>query len=522
MKKRLKATLAVCTVAAMMTGLAACGAETEQKENQTEDTKKVMNLGSTGYFASSTMDPAFDYDGWYMMYNGTTETLFKLDENIAPQPWLATSCETTDNINWTVTLRDNVTFQNGEKMTGEAVKKCFERTFEENSRAKDQIAIASLEADGQDLIFHLEKESVALMNDLCDPLWSVYDSENSDYEENLYCTGPYMITEFEPFAETVVEKYDGYWGGEPKLDEAHLITIDDTEALTMALQSGEIDMAVAMPTSAISTFAEDDHFVVDSVVTTRENYIDFNMERPLMQDDAVRQAIAMSIDRDSIASAIYSDMAEPSWGIFPDIVSFGGTEGIDLKISEYDPEGAAKVLEEAGWADTDGDGILDKDGQKLELSAITFSSRKELGQVLELIQSDMAEMGVSIQVQSLENFAEIVEQNDYDMVCNTGVLAPTGNPQYLIDIMLTTGASNNYANYSDPKVDELAEQLSGTSGEEERADLVKQITQIVLDDNSKVVYNHQMFTNVYTKDVTNFSTHPSEYYLLDVNTDLEK
>lgn len=174
------------------------------------------------------------------------ETLFKLDENITPTENLAVSCESDDYINWTVTLRDDVTFQNGEKMTAEAVKKCFERTYEVNDRAKGQIAIDTLEADGQKLIFHLQHESVNLLNDLCDPLWSVYDSENSNYTDTLYCTGPYMIREFEPYVETVVEKYEGYWGGEPKLDEVHLITISDTEAIAMALQNGEIDMGVAM------------------------------------------------------------------------------------------------------------------------------------------------------------------------------------------------------------------------------------------------------------------------------------
>lgn len=543
MRKVMRKAAAAAMAAVMVFGLAACGgketqdttmaggttaADTTAGETKKEKTEaaeggeKVMNLGSTGYFAAETMDPANGWDGWYMMYNGTTETLFKLDESITPKPYLAESCESTDNINWTIRLRDDVTFQNGEKMTGEAVRKCFERTYELSDRAKGQIPIDSIEADGQTLIIHLQKENVTLVNDLTDPLWSVYDSENSNFTDTVYCTGPYIITEFEPYAETVVKKYDGYWGGEPKLDEAHLITISDTEALSMALQNGEIDMAVAMPTSAISTFEGNSDFVVDAVTTSRGNRMYYNMDRPAMKDIAVRQAIAMCIDRDGVAASLYSGMATPSWGIFPDFLPYGGTDGLTLTVDKYDPEGARALLEDAGWSDTNNNGVLDKDGVELELRAITFASRKELGQLLELLQAELSGIGIRLQVDVLENTSDVTALGDYDLDCETGVMAPTGNPQYFINLMLVSEGSSNYSHYSNAKLDALAEQLEKTVDENERTELVHQMIQMVLDDNALTVYNHQKMTNIYSTSVKNFSTHPSEYYLLDVNTDIER
>ena len=414
LKKNVKKLLALGLAAGMVLGMTACGGEkaaedtTAAQTEAAEDGKKVMNIGSMGYFAAETMDPANGWDAWYMMYDGTTETLFKLDENITPTENLAVSCESDDYINWTVTLRDDVTFQNGEKMTAEAVKKCFERTYEINDRAKGQIAIDTLEADGQKLIFHLQHESVNLLNDLCDPLWSVYDSENSNYTDTLYCTGPYIIREFEPYVETVVEKYEGYWGGEPKLDEVHLITISDTEAITMALQNGEIDMGVAMATSTVPVFENDENFVVDAVTTTRANRLYYNMDRELMSDPVIRQAIEMCLDRDGIAAGIYNNMATPCWAIYPDMLPYGGTEGLTLSVDKYDPEGAAALLAADGWKDSDGDGILDKDGKALELKGITFASRKELGQVLELLQSELAAIGVKLNVEVLESTNDVV------------------------------------------------------------------------------------------------------------------
>lgn len=542
MKKTMKKVVAAVVAAMMMLSLAACGGkktdDTAAAEKTTaaageetkaaEETKtsdgemKVMNFGSTGYFATEKLDPANGWDGWYMMYHGTTETLFKLDETITPRPFLAQSCESDDNLNWTITLRDDVTFQNGEKMTGDAVRKCFERTYELSDRAKEQIPIESIEADGQTVTIHLQSENVTLLNDLTDPLWSVYDSENSNFEDALYCTGPYIVTEFEPYVETVVKKYDGYWGGDPKLDEAHFITISDTEALSMALQNGEIDLSVAMPTSAISTFEGNSEFVVDAVTTSRGNRMYYNMDRPAMADVAVRKAIAMCIDRDGVAASIYNGMATPSWGIFPEFLPYGGTEGLTLSVDQYDPEGAKALLAEAGWSDTNGDGTLDKDGVELSLRAITFSSRKELGQFLELLQAELSGIGIKLQVDVLENTSDVTASGDYDLDCETGVMAPTGNPQYFINIMAVTGASSNYSHYSNPELDALAAELEKTADENMRIELVHQIVQMILDDNALTVYNHQKFTNIYSSNVKNFGTHPSEYYLLDVNTDIER
>lgn len=519
----MKKVVSILLAISMMAGLTACGGDSATTGAADDaNGKKVMNLGSTGYFASETMDPAYGWDGWYMGYNGMTETLFKLDENIAPVPHLALSCESEDYLTWTVELRDDVTFQNGEKMTAEAVKKCFERTYEVNERAREAVAISSIEADGQTLTFHLETENVTFKNDLTDPLWSVYDAENSDFEETLYCTGPYMITEFEPFVETVVVKYEGYWGGEPKLDEAHLITIGDTESLSMALQNGEIDLAVAMPISAISMFENNEAFVVDAVTTTRANRMYFNMNRPAMSDAAVRQAVAMCIDRDGISESLYAGMATASWGLYPDFLPFGGSEGLNLTVDKYDPEGAKAILAEAGWSDSDGDGILDKDGVKLELRSITFASRKELGQMLELLQAELSGVGISLKVDVLESTYDVAASGDFDICLESGVMAPTGNPQYFIDIMLTTGASSNYSYYSNEEVDKLAKELEKTADEDARIALVRQIVQIVMDENPILIYNHQKFTNIYASHVKGFSTHPSEYYLLDVNTDIEK
>ena len=142
--------------------------------------------------------------------------------------------------------------------------------------------------------------------------------------------------------------------------------------------------------------------------------------------------------------------------------------------------------------------------------------------MLELLQAELGTIGIKLTVEVMESTADAVKAGEYDLDCETGVMVPTGNPQYFINLMLVTGASSNYSHYSNAKLDELAKTLSGTADEAERIDLVRQMVQMVLDDNAMTVYNHQMMTNIYTSAVKGFSTHPSEYYLLDVNTDIER
>ena len=82
-----------------------------------------------------------------------------------------------------------------------------------------------------------------------------------------------------------------------------------------------------------------------------------NFESPVTSDPAVRKAIAMGIDKDSFVSVLLNGYGYPAVGAFPDTFSFGGQ---NLTTESYDPDGAKKVLEKAGWVDSDGDGIREK------------------------------------------------------------------------------------------------------------------------------------------------------------------
>ena len=211
--------------------------------NAAESGKHFTAGATTGFFGAESLDVAYNWDGWIMSIYGISENLFRLDASYVPQPWIAESYENVDDLTWKFTIRDGVTFSDGNPVTAEAVKKCFERTYANNDRAGSTLAIASMEADGQVLTIVTETPNPTILNDLCDPLLGIYDAEKeADPELGVSCTGPFVATSFSAMTEVQMEKNENYWGGTPKVDTVDLKIIDDTEALNMALQNGEIDL----------------------------------------------------------------------------------------------------------------------------------------------------------------------------------------------------------------------------------------------------------------------------------------
>lgn len=107
-----------------------------------------MSVAWTSNAGEYNLDPTNNYMGWQGSYLGIYEQLFRIDGNFDPQPMLAESAEMVNDTTWKITLRDGVTFQNGDSMDAQAVKDCLNRTMEMNARAKKSLDIANMEADG--------------------------------------------------------------------------------------------------------------------------------------------------------------------------------------------------------------------------------------------------------------------------------------------------------------------------------------------------------------------------------------
>lgn len=502
----------------------AAGAVSKSGETTTAGERADLVLGATtGFFGAESLDVAYNWDGWIMSIYGISENLYRLDENIEPQPWIAESVETPDENTWVFTIRDGVTFSNGKTVDAKAVKACFERTYEKNERADSTLKIKSMEADGMKFTIVTPEPNPTLLNDLCDPLLGIYDAtEEPDEELGVSCTGPYVATSFTAMTDVKMRANENYWGGAPKADTVELKIIDDQDALDMALANGEIDLIAQETANGASKFTDTSKYTTDTVTTTRANFLSFNLKTEGLDDLAVRQAINYCIDREGYADVVYQGFATPCYGIYPDNLAFGGTDGLNLTVDSYDADKAKEILADAGYQDTDGDGILDKDGVNLSFKVLTYSYNDNCIQLADMLQAELSQIGIELSIETQDVLDDPLASGDFDLAILNYAMAPIGTPSYFINMLFTTGASNNYGGYSNEKVDALAAEIGTTSDNDKVVSLTRELEQQVLDDMPFAFVADQQLIFVYSNKVKGVQINPTEYYLVTNTLSVEE
>jgi peptide/nickel transport system substrate-binding protein len=502
----------------------AAGAVSKAGETTTDGERADLVLGATtGFFGAESLDVAYNWDGWIMSIYGISENLYRLDENIEPQPWIAESVETPDENTWVFTIRDGVTFSNGKTVDAKAVKACFERTYEKNERADSTLKIKSMEADGMKFTIVTPEPNPTLLNDLCDPLLGIYDAtEEPDEELGVSCTGPYVATSFTAMTDVKMRANENYWGGAPKADTVELKIIDDQDALDMALANGEIDLIAQETANGASKFTDTSKYTTDTVTTTRANFLSFNLKTEGLDDLAVRQAINYCIDREGYADVVYQGFATPCYGIYPDNLAFGGTDGLNLTVDSYDADKAKEILADAGYQDTDGDGILDKDGVNLSFKVLTYSYNDNCIQLADMLQAELSQIGIELSIETQDVLDDPLASGDFDLAILNYAMAPIGTPSYFINMLFTTGASNNYGGYSNEKVDALAAEIGTTSDNDKVVSLTRELEQQVLDDMPFAFVADQQLIFVYSNKVKGVQINPTEYYLVTNTLSVEE
>lgn len=502
----------------------AAGAVSKSGETTTDGERADLVLGATtGFFGAESLDVAYNWDGWIMSIYGISENLYRLDENIEPQPWIAESVETPDENTWVFTIRDGVTFSNGKTVDAKAVKACFERTYEKNERADPTLKIKSMEADGMKFTIVTPEPNPTLLNDLCDPLLGIYDAtEEPDEELGVSCTGPYVATSFTAMTDVKMRANENYWGGAPKADTVELKIIDDQDALDMALANGEIDLIAQETANGASKFTDTSKYTTDTVTTTRANFLSFNLKTEGLDDLAVRQAINYCIDREGYADVVYQGFATPCYGIYPDNLAFGGTDGLNLTVDSYDADKAKEILADAGYQDTDGDGILDKDGVNLSFKVLTYSYNDNCIQLADMLQAELSQIGIELSIETQDVLDDPLASGDFDLAILNYAMAPIGTPSYFINMLFTTGASNNYGGYSNEKVDALAAEIGTTSDNDKVVSLTRELEQQVLDDMPFAFVADQQLIFVYSNKVKGVQINPTEYYLVTNTLSVEE
>ena len=486
--------------------------------------KKTMVIGDTTFNAENweeTIDPHRTYNGWPCIRYGVGETLVHYTDTMELEPWLAAAWENDGKLTWTITLRDGVKFSSGRDMDAAAVKQCFEHLLENHDRAPGDTKITDIRADGQTLTLTTSEPNPALMNYLGDPYGCIIDVDASDFETGVVVgTGPYKAVDMVTDDHLTLVPNEYYWNGEPKLDELTIRTISNGDTLSFALQSGDIDAAYGMAYEAYPNF-ENPAFRFSSIQTSRAFFGSMNMTSPIIRDPAVRKAVAMGIDKESFVAVLLDGHGVVGHGAFPDGFStFGGDR---ITTEAYDPEGAKAVLEEAGWVDTDGDGIREKDGVKLVIRWLTYPSRQELPLLAESVQASLKQIGIDVDINCTANRRQfLADMGSWDIYASALVTAPSGDPQYFFTTSCLPGQSYNFGAYENEHVNELMEQLAVEFDTDKRAELAIELQQAVLDENAYVFCSFLQMNMISKSNVKNWTAHACDYYEVTVDLDKEE
>ena len=247
--------------------------------------------------------------------------------------------------------------------------------------------------------------------------------------------------------------------GGAAVETVEYVVYPDVNTMILALRNGDIDlMATPVPVSALPTLEGEDGVEVETVGSLGFAHVTYNVQHPELAKQEVRQALSMVVDTESIiATILQGDGQQMAGPISPIFAEFDNT---DLEPYPFDPQGARALLEDAGYADGDGDGHLDG----LTFEMVCDQSNANLSRVAEVIRDDAAEAGVKIELACIERntFLARTRGGEYDIDLSQWGVFDNPMDQLRSTYLSSNPGGINYNLVADPALDALVEDAAAT------------------------------------------------------------
>lgn len=331
-------------------------------------------------------------------------------------------------VNWTwqddqtlqLELRQGVTFHDGTPLTADDVVFTFNRIIQENaieypeahtSPRKGLIApLESIEKSGEySVVMHFNAPwppaLQLLVHQQIIPQGYLESAGTQGFVAQPIGTGPFKFVSVSAgLEEVVLERFDDYYGGAEDLAPVGLACVDrvifrvipEASTRVAALLAGEVHIIQAVPADLIATLEADPNVQVKTAPGTQPKWVELNVNQPPFDDARVRQALNHAIDKDLLIEVIYGGRAVALPG---PLSPFNNFVNPDLSPYPYDPDRALELLAEAGWSDSDGDGVLDKDGQPF---SFTLDTLEEFRSLSEAVAGMLQDLGIDANVRFWE------------------------------------------------------------------------------------------------------------------------
>jgi len=410
------------------------------------------------------------------VFQSIFDKLVDFDEKLNIQPQLAEKWTISDDgLVYTFNLRQGVKFHDGTDFNAEAVKYNFERMMDPNftSPRKSEInAVDKVEVvDAYTVKITLKEPFAGFLSILADRAGMIVSptaakAAGVDFLNNPIGTGPFKFKERVKGDSITLVRNESYWqAGLPKAAGIVYKTVTDENVKLVNLQSGQLDIIDTVPARQVPTLKTDSRVQLAIHSSLQYQGLWLNVTKGPLADKKVRQAIDAAIDREALVKVVFGETAAPSYSPFAP-----GTPADDaVPYPKRDLEKAKKLLAEAGKAD----------GVSVTLKVSPSPINQQIAQVVQQMLAD-ANIKVTIEQEEFGQLLDKLSKKDYDMaqVGWSGRPDPDGN----IYGFVVTGMGNNYAGYSNPKIDQLLNDARKPTSMADRKPLYAEAMKILHED----------------------------------------
>lgn len=441
----------------------------------------IIHLGAEPATLNPFLEAAGAYTVRVVFGNGGNvyETLLMRDnETLELQPHLAESYEVSENrLTYTFKLRKEARWSDGEALTAHDVKFTFDSVRDPANDTPDVRGylndFESAEVvDDQTIVFHAKQPYFLHLTVLGTFLYILpkHIFETGDFNTHAanrepIGSGAYRFESWTTNQQIVLAKRDDYWGAKkPHVDKLVFKIITDDNAAFLELERGGLDemrMNSEQWVNRASNPAFEEKFnkfkfwsPVDGYVGI-VGWIGWNMKRPQFADKRVRQAMTLLLDRQTILDTLFYGMGRVVTGIeFPDNPEYDSS----IQPWPFDPQRARQLLDEAGWVDSDGDGIRDKDGVAFKVEWIFPSGQPQFERLATVFKEQLDKAGVSFTLRPLEwaSYLESVYKRNFD-VCAMSWVSEVESDPYQIWHSSQAEKGSNYVGFINAEADTLME-----------------------------------------------------------------
>jgi peptide/nickel transport system substrate-binding protein len=478
----------------------------------------TLRIGTT--YIWDTANPTFGWYGYtlrYLLYDTLVE-----EAGISNfVPGLAESWTVSDDgLVWTFKIREGVTFHDGTPCTAEDVAWSLNWTIENEVETFSFYLVNFAEIVAQDdtTLQVTLADPVGNMEYLLMYVWILPRSvwEGMTYDEIMEFedlsagigTGPYKLVEWVEGEYLILEANKDYWRTTPVIDRVVWQEFATEDAAVQALIAGEIDTVATdtIPTTAVQTLEDAEDIKVTILESTDVDELIINSHEDGTQpeslwDPAVRLAIAYGIDKQQIVNVAYLGYAEPATVIVPR--SLGDWHNSDIEDIPFDPEEGARVLEEAGYVDSDNDGIReDQDGNPLEYR-FYGTDIATYARIMEIISDGLAQVGISAPptLMDEDSLIALYPAFDFDLVYWGWGLDPDPDFSMLIftcDQREEGGWSDS--GYCDEEFEEMYLEQGITVDHEARRQLIWKMQEKLFEDRPYIMLTNYKAIQAYRSD----------------------